>query len=96
MSTTVDWSKLLEDMAFLLGEVDDTQPGGRQPCGTRKLAQYLQVDRQTVRNLLGGCGDIPYAKGERLLAMWGTLTGKPPSFAPRAKAQISAARMNRV
>jgi hypothetical protein len=95
MSTTVDWSKLLEDMAFLLGEVDETQPGGRQPCGTRKLAQHLQVDRQTVRNLLSG-SDIRHSEGERLLDIWAKLTGKAPTMAPREKAQISAARMNRV
>lgn len=95
MSTTVDWSRLLEDMAFLLGEIDDTQPGGRQPCGTRKLAQHLQVDRQTVRNLLNG-SEIRHSEGERLLDIWAKLTGKPTAHAPRGKSQLSAARMNRV
>lgn len=90
--TTIDWPQLLDDMAFLLGEEDSTQPGGRMRIGTRVLAQQLNVHRESIRRWLDGA-EPRHGEGEMLLKRWAILTCKAREFAPRCRPVFSASRM---
>ena len=86
----IDWPALLGDIAHLLGE---PLPGTdqRTPAGTRALADYLRVNRETLRRWLEG-SEPRHSDGEVLLIAWCRLSGKVAAFAPRHRQMLSAAK----
>jgi hypothetical protein len=81
MTTRVDWPRLLSDIAWLIGEYDFAFPDVRTPAGTPKLAVYLQLSRGAVRNMLDGT-EPRHSDGQRLIAVWMRLSGKPAAYVP--------------
>jgi hypothetical protein len=88
----IDWPSILTDLAYVLGDEDESHPGGRVPCSTRTLALHLGVDRDYIRRWHAG-SEPRYADGEMLLVRWVTLTGKAKEFAPRTRPILSASKM---
>jgi hypothetical protein len=91
-STTIDWPAVLTELAYILGDTDESHPDSRVPCGTRVLAQHLGVHRESIRRWHDG-SEPGHADGEMLLTRWQLLTGKAREFAPRTRLVLSAARM---
>ena len=90
MSMRVDWSAVLGDIAYLLGEPDGTLEGVRVPCSQNNLADSLGMPRGTLRGWMDG-SEPRYSDGERLLDRWCELTGKARIFAPQERRSLSAA-----
>lgn len=90
--TTIDWPAILTELAYLLGDVDESHPDSRVPCGTRALAEHLGMTRWQVRSWHDGT-EPGHRDGETLLDHWQLLTGKRREFAPRTRLVLSAARM---
>lgn len=89
-SARIDWSKVLDDIAYLLGE---PLPGNellRASVSQEKLALAIGFPRGTLRNWLDG-SEPKHSDGERLLRVWVCLTGKAETFAPRTRRTFSAA-----
>lgn len=90
-TTVIDWSAILGDIAYLLGDEDQSN-GQRTPLGTRALGARLGVHRETIRRWQDGAQ--PYhADGEMLLGHWCTLTGKASTFAPRMRPSLSPTKV---
>ncbi len=81
MNRSIDWPKLLEDLAILLGEQN-------QPCSVFELAHQLSVPRGTLRGWIDG-SEPKHADGEKLLDRWRALSGKPREFAPLEPRSLS-------
>lgn len=81
MTTRIDWPRLLEDLAILLGEHGN-------PCTTFELAHQLSVARGTLRGWIDG-SEPKHADGEKLLDRWRALSGKPREFAPLEPKSLS-------
>lgn len=79
--TRVNWHQLLQDLAYLLGEVIPHQPERRQPVSTSQLADAIGQPRGTVRGWIDG-SEPKHADGEALLDRWCRLSGKAREFAP--------------
>lgn len=90
----VDWPQLLDEIAHLLGEPDANNSAVRVPCGERRLAEYLGVDREAMRRWKAG-SKVEYHDGTRFLATWARLTGKAETFAPRERTPLSAHKVSR-
>lgn len=90
--THIDWPQMLADMAFLLGEEDHTQPGGRQHCSQKVLGEYIGRSRTTVQGWLDG-QEPKHFEGEMIIRAWCGLTTKAREFAPRQRPVFSASRM---
>lgn len=88
----IDWTRVLEDIAWQLGEPHFAFPGVRTPAGTRTVAEHLKVNRSTLLRWQEG-SEPRYSDGEAVLAAWCRLTGKAIAFAPRERASMSAAKM---
>lgn len=88
----VDWSKLLGDIAYLLGEPDPVNPNVRIACGERHLAIQLSVARGTLRGWLEGSRP-KHDEGERLIENWCRLTGKGRTFVPIECRTFSASKV---
>jgi len=88
----VDWSKLLGDIAYLLGEPDTVNPGMRVACSQEKLADGLGVSRGTMRGWMEGSRP-KHDEGERLIAYWCRLTGKTRTFVPLERQSFSASKV---
>lgn len=93
MNTTIDWPKLIVDMAYLLGDVDESHPDSRVPCSEVQLAAALDVPRTTLRNWLDG-SEPKHGQGEMMLERWCKLTGKNRAFAPLTRRSLSAAKVS--
>lgn len=85
----IDWPRLLEDLAYLAGEVDACNTEVRVPCSQERLAVTLGVARGTLRGWMDG-SEPKHGDGELLLVRWCTLTGKAREFAPRERRPLSA------
>jgi hypothetical protein len=94
MTQSIDWPRLLGDIAYLIGEQDFAFPEVRVAVGTQRLATYLELSRGAVRNYLDGT-EPRHSEGERLITVWVKLSGKPREFAPRERASMSAASARR-
>lgn len=92
MTTAIDWPTLITELAYVLGDVDESHPDSRVPCSSRVLAQKLGVDRGLIRRWHDG-GEPGHAHGEMLLLRWVQLTSKAREFAPRARVSLSAAKL---
>lgn len=90
-TTTVDWPRLLGDIAYLLGDQLHPDSDQRQAVGTPRLAEYLGISRGALRNLLDGT-EPRHSDGEAFIREWVRLTGKPAAFVPMARAVFSAAK----
>jgi hypothetical protein len=88
----VDWPTLLDDIAYLLGDVDPMNPTARMPCMQKTLAAYLKVARGTLRGWLDGSRP-KHDEGERLIEVWCRLNGKARDFTPVNRSSTSAAQM---
>jgi hypothetical protein len=87
--SSIDWPRLLADIAYLIGEPQLENPVMRNPVGTRLLADHLQVTRGALRNWQEG-SEPRHSEGERLIAVWCSLTGKAEGFAPITVRSFSA------
>ena len=95
MTTSIDWPRLLGDIAYLIGEQDFASPDVRVAVGTQRLATYLELSRGAVRNYLDGT-EPRHSEGERLITVWVRLSGKPREFAPvQRSTSMSAATARR-
>ncbi len=92
MATTIDWPAILTDIAYQLGDVDESHPDSRVPCSSRVLARDLEVERDQVRRWHEG-SIMEYSQGVKLLRRWSDLTGKAQEFAPRKHESLSAAKL---
>ena len=88
----IDWLRLLEDIAWCLGEPDFAFPASRKPAGTRALAAHVKINRSTLLRWQDG-SEPRYSDGEALLLAWCRLTGKSAAFAPRGRRPLSAAKV---
>lgn len=94
-SARIDWSKVLDDIAYLLGE---PLPGNellRASVSQEKLALAIGFPRGTLRNWLDG-SEPRHSDGEVLLAHWVRLTGKARTFVPVDRYVLSAGRTQQV
>jgi hypothetical protein len=84
---SIDWPKVLDDMAHLLGEVDGQ--GRRWPCSQERLAERLGIARGTLRGWMDG-SEPRHCDGEELLDRWCRLTGRGRVWAPKARRSLPA------
>jgi hypothetical protein len=89
---SVDWPRLLADIAYLIGEPIQEGSSVRTPVGTRLLAAFLDRPRSTVVGWTEG-QEPRHSDGEWLLERWCELTGKAESFAPITVRSFSASTM---
>jgi hypothetical protein len=80
-ATRVNWPKLLEEVAWLLGEPVLHEPERRVPLSTSQLADAIGQARGTLRGWIDG-SEPKHADGEALLDRWCKLSGKAREFAP--------------
>ena len=85
----IDWPRLLEDLAHVLGEPDTANQDVRVPLGGRLLARELGVRYGTLRGWLEGC-ELKHQDGEVLIERWCALTGKDRAFVPRVRRSLTA------
>ena len=90
-SARIDFAKVLDEIAYLLGEPLAQNPLLREAVSERKLAESLEVPRSTLVGWLAG-SEPRHFDGERLLAEWCRLTGKARTFAPVDRFVYSAAK----
>ena len=88
----VDWARVLEDIAWQLGEPDFAFPQVRTPAGTRVVAKHLNVNRSTLLRWIDG-SEPRHSDGEVLVLAWCSLTGKAAAFVPRTRPSLSAAQV---
>lgn len=83
MKTCIDFVRVLDDIAHLLG---DELPGSpaRIPAGSRAVADHLHVKRSTIMRWWSGA-EPRHLDGELVLEHWTKLTGKDRAFAPRER-----------
>jgi hypothetical protein len=87
----IDWPKVLDDIAYLLGEPLPANELLRASVSQEKLADALDAPRGTVRGWLDG-SEPKHSDGERILGYWSRLTGKARTFAPVDRYVYSAAK----
>ena len=90
MTTSIDWPRVLGEIAHMLGD-DVPATGQRVPAGTRAVAEYLGANRSTLLRWLDG-SRLSWEDGERVLTAWSRLSGKHTAFAPRERRSLSAAQ----
>jgi hypothetical protein len=88
----IDWPKVLDDIAYLLGDPLPTNELLRASVSQEKLADALDAPRGTVRGWIDG-SEPKHSDGERILAYWSRLTGKARTFAPVDRYVFSAAKV---
>lgn len=91
MNTRTDWSTVITDIAYLLGDADPSNPAVRIPVGTRVMARALGLSREALRMWLDG-SEPGHKAGENLIEHWCRLTGRARTFVPRTVSPLSAAR----
>lgn len=89
VAQSIDWPRLLDELAWLLGERDFAFPDVRVPLSASRLAQALQVPRTTLIGWRDG-SEPKHSDGELLLVRWCLLTGKAREFAPLERRSLSA------
>ncbi len=80
-ATRVNWPKLLEELAWLLGDPVQHLPEQRSPLSTSQLADAIGQARGTLRGWIDG-SEPKHADGEALLDRWCKLSGKAREFVP--------------
>lgn len=90
VTTRIDWAAVLDDLAYLMGEVNRSG-NGRVPVSYAVLATKLNIARGTMRGWQDG-SEPRHADGERLLVRWSALTGKPREFAPKERRSLTVAQ----
>lgn len=88
----IDWPKVLEEIAYLLGEPLPANELLRAPVSQERLASHLGFPRGTLRNWIDG-SEPRHSDGEALLAHWCRLTGKARTFVPVDRYVYSAAKV---
>lgn len=94
--STIDWPRLLGDLAWLYGE-----PDAENPVPTRidlpiyALANKLNVSRGTLRRWLEEGAEPRHSDGEMLIALWERATGKGRQYLPLAPLGLSATKARR-
>lgn len=90
-SARIDWPKVLEEIAYMLGDARTDNEQLRDPVSQEKLADALTAPRGTLRGWLDG-SEPRHSDGERLIAHWCRLTGKARTFVPVDRYVYSAAK----
>lgn len=85
----IDWPKVFDELAYLLGDVVEPDTGRREPVSVSALADALKVPRGTLRYWIDG-SEPRHVDGEGVLMVWCRLTGKGRDFAPRTRRPLSA------
>lgn len=78
-SARIDWPKVLDDIAYLLGEPQAGNDLLRTPVSEKRLAEALQRPRMTVKGWLDG-SEPRHSDGEVIITHWERLTGKARTF----------------
>lgn len=91
-SARIDWPKVLEDIAYLLGDPLPANELLRAPVSQERLAHHLGFPRGTLRNWIDG-SEPRHSDGEQLLAHWCRLTSKARTFVPVDRYVYSAAKV---
>jgi len=87
----IDWPKVLDDIAYLLGEPQQGNELLRDSVSQEKLAAAIGFPRGTLRNWMAG-SEPKHSDGEVLIAWWLRLTGKARTFIPLDRYVHSAGR----
>lgn len=87
---SIDWPRVLGDIAHLLGDPEHGNPDARVPCSQERLSTALDVPRGTLRGWMDG-SEPKHGDGQRLLQRWHAMTGKALEFAPLERRPLSAA-----
>ena len=89
-TTRIDWPRVLEEIAHLLGDAEPGFPERVIPLGAIRLGQALDRPKSTVQGWQ--LGSMPrHDDGEMLIDRWCQLTGKAREFVPRERRSLSAA-----
>jgi hypothetical protein len=91
-SPRIDWSKMLDDIAYLLGDPAPENPLLRVSVSQEKLAKAIGFPRGTVRYWMEG-SEPRHGDGEVLIAHWCRLTGKARTFVHVRHYALSASKM---
>lgn len=91
-SARIDFTKVLDDIAYLLGDARQDNPQLRDPAGIREVARQLDVPYGTLRNWQDG-SEPRHSDGEKIIAHWCRLTGKARTFIHVDRWVHSAAKM---
>lgn len=75
----IAWAKVLDDIAYMLGEARADNPLLREAVSERQLADTIEVARGTLRGWMDG-SEPKHSDGERVIAHWCRLTGKARTF----------------
>lgn len=90
---TFDWPRLLDDLAWLLGDPPDhDNPYVRTPISAQALAEWLKVPRKTMIGWRDGT-QPRHADGEMLIAQWTRMAGKGREFVPKSYAVLPSAKV---
>jgi hypothetical protein len=90
---TYDWERILDDIAWLLGEAPDPANAYvRIPCSAQSLAAFLSTPRKTMLGWRAG-SQPKHADGEMLIAQWCRLAGKGREFVPKSYAVLPSAKV---
>lgn len=84
-----DWVRLLDEIAYLLGDRDLVRPDLRTPCSKQQLADALDAPLGTLRGWLDGARP-KHEDGEQILESWCSVTGKHRIYAHRTRRSLTA------
>lgn len=88
----IDIPRVLEDIAYMLGEVEPVNRLVRVPLSSVKLAEALGIPRGTLRGWMDG-GDPGLHHGLMIIGLWCQVTGKAQTFIHRQRASFSASQV---
>lgn len=88
----IDIPRVLEDIAYMLGEPEPTNKLLRAPLRTEKLAEALGVPRSTLRGWIDG-SDPGLHHGLMIIGLWCQVTGKAQTFIHRQQRPLSASQV---
>lgn len=91
-ASSIDWPRVLAEIAWMLGEEIPHLPGSRTPIGMRALGVAMGVPRNTLRRWIEEGAEPRHCDGELVLKRWMTLSGKRREFAPVTTSSLSAAK----
>ena len=89
---TFDWTNILDDIAWLLGESPDpSNLNVRVPISAQALSVWLKVPRKTMLGWRDGT-QPKHMDGEMLISHWCRLAGKSRDFVPKTHVVLPSAK----